>query len=169
VIVTEQGTVQVNPAAVVRDVALFEAALAAADRASGDAERQQCLTARFLGIDEVGDIGRVGLMLRENKRPGAANFHVFMESPWGGLTATTRPRAMSETGCLCLIGPASQQEPNLRMRLQRAGNQVSAFYSRDGSTWFPAFGPVTLPTLTEGTGRTFRCIERAHPRPVRPG
>jgi hypothetical protein len=106
---------------------------------------------RFLSM-EVGDAEwtKVGLMVRENDTAGAPAVH-FCMTPMHGLHATARTVQDDSTASLGEVGPTNSQEANLYMRLQRAGNDVAGFYSRDGKLWFQAgFSAQTLPTLKEG-------------------
>jgi hypothetical protein len=107
------------------------------------------LTARFLSMQ--GGDSRVGLIVRTDDTPSAPNLFYFMSNGLGkGLSGSTRGAPQGDTGCLCEVGPSRQREPNLLMRLQRAGNEFAGFYSRDGNLWFQAdFGPMTLPNLQE--------------------
>jgi regulation of enolase protein 1 (concanavalin A-like superfamily) len=108
------------------------------------------ITARFLsqkGGD--GDFSKVGLMVRENETPGSPNLDYAM-TPGQGLWAQERSRQDTVTASLLLVGPSNRLEPNLWLRLQRVGNEVAGFYSRDGSVWIQAsFPPRSLPTLKE--------------------
>jgi regulation of enolase protein 1 (concanavalin A-like superfamily) len=109
------------------------------------------ITARFLGLtgglpglDGAG----VGLMVRENDSPGSPNLSFAVTS--GGFTSSARfqPRRVSDF--LGEVGPEPGQEANLYLRLQRVGNEMAAFYSRDSRVWIQAdFAPRTLPTLPE--------------------
>jgi regulation of enolase protein 1 (concanavalin A-like superfamily) len=108
------------------------------------------ITARFLaqkGGD--GDFSKVGLMVRENETPGSANLDYAMTAGQG-LWAQERSRQDAATTALDLVGPSNRLEVNFWLRLQRVGNEIAGFYSRDGSVWTQAsFPPRSLPTLPE--------------------
>jgi regulation of enolase protein 1 (concanavalin A-like superfamily) len=106
------------------------------------------ITARFLGQKGGdGDFSKVGLMVRENDSPGSPNVDYAM-TPGQGLWAQFRPQQDALTQALGLAGPSNRLAPNLFLRLQRVGNEVAGFYSRDGSVWIQAdFPPRTLPSL----------------------
>jgi regulation of enolase protein 1 (concanavalin A-like superfamily) len=108
------------------------------------------ITARFLSVDGGNaEWAKVGLMVRENVTPGSPNLN-FPMTPGHGLHATVRVSPGVGTRSFNEVGPDPAPEPNLFMRLQRAGQDIAGFYSRDGYLWFPAdFGPQTLPTLPE--------------------
>lgn len=108
------------------------------------------ITARFLGQKGGdGDFSKVGVMVRENTTPGSPNLDYAMV-PGVGLWAQERSRQDALTASLHLAGPSNQVETNLWLRLQRVGNEIAGFYSRDGSLWGQAsFPPRRLPTLKE--------------------
>jgi regulation of enolase protein 1 (concanavalin A-like superfamily) len=108
------------------------------------------ISARFLGQDG-GDAewSRVGLMIRANDTAEAPNFH-FAQAPAHGLVATARFQQYGNFRNFGEVGPSNRPERNLSLRLQRQGNDVSGFYSRDGLLWFQAaFVPQTLSSLPE--------------------
>jgi regulation of enolase protein 1 (concanavalin A-like superfamily) len=115
-------------------------------RIRGDAS----ITARFLTQEgDDGDFSKVGLMVRENETPGSPNLDYAM-TPGQGLWAQERSRQDAATANLLLVGPSNRPETNLWLRLQRAGNEIAGFYSRDGSVWAQAsFSPRSLPMLSE--------------------
>jgi hypothetical protein len=105
------------------------------------------LIARYLSLEGGDpDWAKVGLMIRENDTPGSPNVHFHMAHAHG-LAATPRLAQNEISGTYLEVGPSTRREPNTLMRLQRAGNQISGLYSRDGILWSEAFGPVPLPTL----------------------
>jgi regulation of enolase protein 1 (concanavalin A-like superfamily) len=115
-------------------------------RVKGDAS----ISARFLA-QEGGDAewSRVGLMIRANDTAGAPNLN-FALAPAHGLAATARFQQDGGFRNFGEVGPSSKPERNLFLRLQRQGNDVSGFYSRDGLLWFQAaFVPQTLTALPE--------------------
>jgi regulation of enolase protein 1 (concanavalin A-like superfamily) len=88
-------------------------------------------------------------MIRENDTPGSPNLYLAM-TPGHGLYATVRSAQDAPSRSLWEVGPASSPEPNLLLRLQRAGREIAGFYSRDGKVWVQAgFSPQQLPTLKE--------------------
>jgi regulation of enolase protein 1 (concanavalin A-like superfamily) len=108
------------------------------------------ITAHGAGI--VGGHGvwaRVGLMLRVSETPGAPNVFLAM-TPGQGLIATSRLVQDGESGYLGPVGPSSNRPTDLHLRLQRSGNEIAGFYSRDGILWFQAgFPPQTLAALSD--------------------
>lgn len=108
------------------------------------------ISARFLGLEGgSSEWAKVGLMVRKNETPGSPNLHYCM-TPGHGLHATQRLRPDDETGSFGEVGPSPKPEPELYLRLQRVGNLVSSFYSRDGNVWFQAgMEPQALPGLAE--------------------
>jgi hypothetical protein len=108
------------------------------------------ISARFLSRQGGNaEWARAGLMVRENDTPSSANLDYSM-TPLHGLNATFRRAQDAATGSFEEVGPARRAEANLFMRLQRAGQEIAGFYSRDGSLWRQAdFPSVTLPTLKE--------------------
>jgi hypothetical protein len=110
------------------------------------------ITARFLSM-RGGDsqAARAGLMLRADGSPSSPNLFYYMSNGLGkGLSGSARDTPADGTGCLCEVGPSRQREPNLFMRLQRAGSEIAGFYSRDGLLWRQAdFGPASAPLLPE--------------------
>jgi hypothetical protein len=109
------------------------------------------ISARFLSRQGGNaDWSRAGLMIRENDTAGAANLNFAMGQNQG-LLATERPAqgAFSEEVGVW-VGSTNRPEPGLFMRLQRVGNEIAGFYSRDGLLWTQAaFPPRTLPSLKE--------------------
>jgi hypothetical protein len=109
------------------------------------------ISARFLSRQGGNaDWSRAGLMIRENDTAGAANLNYAVTQNLG-LLATERPAQGAFTEELgARVGPTSRPEAGLSMRLQRVGNEVAGFYSRDGLLWTQAaFPPRTLPGLGE--------------------
>jgi hypothetical protein len=108
------------------------------------------ITARFLSTKGGhGEWSKVGLMLRANEMPGSPGMYLAM-TPGYGLVATPRPLQDGESGFLGTVGPRTSPTSNLFMRLQRAGNDIAGFYSRDGILWFQAgFAPQTFATLPD--------------------
>jgi hypothetical protein len=105
------------------------------------------LTARYLSLGGGHpDLAKAGLMVRENETPGSPNVHFHMLRGLG-LAATPRLVQDDISGTYLQVGPSARPEPNTLMRLQRAGSEISGFYSRDGILWAEVFGPVILPTL----------------------
>jgi hypothetical protein len=106
------------------------------------------ITARLLSRSG-GDTtwAKTGLMIRENDSDGSPNFN-FPMTPGAGLNLTSR--LVQGENCIHFsqVGPAGNGQTNIFMRLQRVGNEVAGFYSKDGQFWTQAgFSPVTLPTL----------------------
>jgi regulation of enolase protein 1 (concanavalin A-like superfamily) len=108
------------------------------------------ISARFLSREGgQGEWAKTGLMVRENDTPSSANLN-FTMTPGHGLHTTFRRAQDIASGSFDEVGPARKPEANLFMRLQRVGQEVAGFYSRDGTLWTQAdFPPVTLPTLKE--------------------
>lgn len=108
------------------------------------------ISARFLSMEIVEPSWtKVGLMVRENDTAGSPNVNYCMTSG-NGLHATVRTVQDEATASLGQVGPTTQLEANVYMRLQRVGNEVAGFWSRDGVLWTQAgFAPQTLPTLKE--------------------
>jgi hypothetical protein len=99
------------------------------------------ISARFLSRQGGNpEWARTGLMVRENDTPGSPNFDLSM-TPGHGINATFRSAQDNPTGSFEEVGPARRSEPNLFMRLQRAGQEVAGFYSRDGNLWIQADSP----------------------------
>jgi regulation of enolase protein 1 (concanavalin A-like superfamily) len=105
---------------------------------------------RFLSMEVANEEWtKIGLMVRENDTAGSPCVH-FCMTPLHGLHATSRTVQDDSTNSLGEVGPTNMQEANLYMRLQRAGNDVAGFYSRDGKLWSQAgFTAQTLPTLKD--------------------
>jgi hypothetical protein len=103
------------------------------------------IAARFLAMDTADpEWTKVGLMVRENETPGSPNVS-FTMTPAHGLHATERPEQGDSTASFGEVGPTRQIEPGLYVRLQRVGNDIAGFYSRDGNIWIEAgFDPQTL-------------------------
>jgi regulation of enolase protein 1 (concanavalin A-like superfamily) len=111
---------------------------------NGDAS----ITARFLSR-QGGDSSwsKTGLMIRENDTPGSPCVN-FTMTPGHGLNATARFEPDGATGTFWEVGPGRSPQKDLFMRLQRVGNEIAGFYSRDGRVWTQAgFSPQPLPTL----------------------
>jgi regulation of enolase protein 1 (concanavalin A-like superfamily) len=110
------------------------------------------ISARFLsrqGGD--GEWAKVGLMVRENDSPGSPDLYYAM-TPGHGLHAGVRFAQDDATGGYPPVGPADNLSGSigLFLRLQRVGQEIAGFYSRDGTLWTQAgFGPVPLPSLKE--------------------
>jgi hypothetical protein len=109
------------------------------------------ITARFLNLAPWLDGVKAGLMVRENETPSSPAVAYAMT--FTGLDASSRVDPDGEAFFHGSVGPLLRQEEketNLLMRLQRVGQEIAGFYSRDGTLWFPAqFDPVTLPALKE--------------------
>jgi hypothetical protein len=84
---------------------------------------------------------KTGLMFRENETSGARNFNFVMTSGAAGH-ATFRPTARQGTGALA--GNLFPRAFPLHLRLQRAGNEFTGFYSEDGVLWRQATRTVEL-------------------------
>lgn len=111
----------------------------------GDAQ----ISARFLSMEIVEPSWtKVGMMVRENDTPGSPNINYCMTSG-NGLHATPRYVQDESTGSFDTVGPGKVLE-QIYMRLQRVGNDVAWFWSRDGNLWVEgSSSPATLPTLKE--------------------
>jgi len=108
------------------------------------------ISARFLSM-EGGDATwvKTGLMIRDDDTPGSPHL-LYAMSSGPGLIAQARFQQDTPMGDFGLVGLKTGKDPNLFMRLQRAGQEISGFYSRDGVVWFQAgFGPIVLPGLKE--------------------
>jgi hypothetical protein len=112
---------------------------------TGDAS----ITAHFLSSGPVAgsqDGGTVGLMVRGDDTAGSPDVSYFMGTyntgAWLRLDPGTQDRGVLNGG------PDNGPAP-LFMRLQRAGQEISAFYSRDGVAWSQDLDPVLLPTLPD--------------------
>lgn len=106
------------------------------------------ITARLL-TRQGGDSewAKTGLMIRANDTDGSPNLD-FAMTPGHGLTATARFGQDDPTGTFWEVGPSRGSQRNLFMRLQRVGQEIAGFYSRDGRMWTQAgFSPQPLPTL----------------------
>ena len=71
-------------------------------------------------------------------------------SPGASPTISRRASLVPNDGTAWLnfAGPALARQANLFLRLQRVGQEIAGFYSRDGRIWTQAgFSPQTLPTL----------------------
>jgi hypothetical protein len=108
------------------------------------------ITGRFLSLQNGHpEWSRVGLMVRAGPAPGAAGLFYAM-TPSVGLVATTRAAADDVGHSLGRVGPVPRRQANLLVRLQRVGNDLAGFYSRDGRIWFQAGFPTqTLAALPE--------------------
>jgi hypothetical protein len=131
------------------------------------------IAARFLLAEPEGDgdfdrQAGFGLMIRENDSPGSPNLFYAM-TPEQGLLATLRREQNRETedsrqpaygnpnrldvggaDRTREVGPSGTPQFGLHMRLQRVGNEITGYYSRDGILWSQAaFPPQTLDTLQE--------------------
>jgi regulation of enolase protein 1 (concanavalin A-like superfamily) len=115
-------------------------------RVKGDAS----IFARFLsrqGGD--GEWAKAGLMVRENDTPGSPHLSCAM-TPGHNLHAWKRPTQDEESFYFPEVGPSRSLEKNLFMRLQRVGQEIAVFYSRDGQLWTQAdLSPQSLPVLKE--------------------
>jgi hypothetical protein len=117
------------------------------------------ITARFLSLRGGGNVewAHVGLMIRQDERPGSPAFSYHMtrqalpaHSLEYSLAATSRLAPESDSRLLGPVGPVANKQPNLFLRLQRVGSEIAGFYSRDGSLWFQAnFAPQSLASLPE--------------------
>jgi regulation of enolase protein 1 (concanavalin A-like superfamily) len=109
------------------------------------------ITARFLSLEGGNtEWAKAGLMIRESDASGAPN--LFMPLTRGhGLHATYRQEMEGPTFTWNRgeVGPSRRPQPNLLVRLQRAGQEITGFYSTDGLLWTQAFSPVTMPALRE--------------------
>lgn len=106
------------------------------------------ITARLLGV-EGGDpfSAKSGLMIRANETAGGPNVNYTL-TPRFGLFGTTRFSQNQGGMTVGLLGPGLGPQPNLYVRLQRVGQEIAGFYSRDGVAWVQdSFSPQTLPTL----------------------
>jgi hypothetical protein len=105
---------------------------------------------RFLSMEVANEQWtKIGLMVRENDTAGSPAVH-FCMTPGHGLHATARTVQDDSTASFGEVGPSNQPQADLYMRLQRAGNDVAGFYSRDGKLWLQAgFPATTLSTLKE--------------------
>jgi hypothetical protein len=84
---------------------------------------------------------KTGLMFRENESPGARNFNFMMTSGVGGhATFRSEPRQGSGS----LGGNLFPRTFPLHLRLQRAGNEFTGFYSEDGVLWRQATRTVSI-------------------------
>jgi regulation of enolase protein 1 (concanavalin A-like superfamily) len=110
------------------------------------------ISARFLSrAGGDGEWMKAGLMVRENDTPGSPNLNYCATSGHGFYTSV-RPSQDAGTGDYPFVGPTDTTTGSreLFMRLQRVGQEIAGFYSRDGSLWTQAgFGPVPLPSLKE--------------------
>jgi regulation of enolase protein 1 (concanavalin A-like superfamily) len=108
------------------------------------------ITARFGGMKGGHtEWSKIGLMVRANDTPGSPDLFLAM-TPGHGLVATSRLVQDEENSFLGLAGPSTTQATSLFMRLQRAGSEVTGFYSRDGLLWYQAgFPPQTLAALPD--------------------
>jgi regulation of enolase protein 1 (concanavalin A-like superfamily) len=106
------------------------------------------ITARFLSVAGGNPTwAKTGLMIRENDTPSSPHLHLCMSRQFG-LGAYWRPAQEVQTREFFALGPSNRPEANLWLRLQRAGNEVAGFYSRDGQLWTQAdLSPLLLPTL----------------------
>jgi regulation of enolase protein 1 (concanavalin A-like superfamily) len=108
------------------------------------------ITARYLsrmGGDRYWN--SAGVMIRQSDATGAPYVANLM-SQGQGLYAPARFVA-DETGqYIANLSAGYAPQANLYMRLQRAGNDIAGFTSRDGQLWTQAdFPPQSLPTLGE--------------------
>jgi hypothetical protein len=117
------------------------------------------ISMRFLTMEPVEPSWtKVGVMVRENDTPGSPAVHLCQTSG-NGLHATIRPAQDDATTSLDHVGPNNDYEENVYLRLQRVGNQIAGFYSRDGELWLPVkaaeddgterFPPQEIATLKE--------------------
>jgi hypothetical protein len=117
------------------------------------------ITAHFLSMNGGHrEWSKVGLMVRANEMPGSPDLYLAI-TPGRGLIATSRLVQDAENRYLGPVGPStgnpglpprSSQTSALSMRLQRAGNEITGFYSRDGSLWYQAgFPPPPLAALPD--------------------
>jgi hypothetical protein len=109
-------------------------------------------SARFVYADLLeGDanLAAVGLMVRADGAPESPNLFYAM-SAGSGLIVTSRDQPGGDTSAAIPVGARSTAEVNLGLRLQRLGDQITGFYSRDGLLWSQAaFPPRELPALGE--------------------
>jgi hypothetical protein len=104
---------------------------------SGDGES----VARVVFQDSTRPFAKAGVMLRSSVDPTSP--HVILDlKPDGGLEFMARYAWRSNTVFLA----GEQAAPMPWVKLARSGNQVSAFHSADGTTWFP-IGSVDLMTM----------------------
>jgi hypothetical protein len=110
------------------------------------------ISARFLSRSGGNSSwAKAGLMIRESDANGAPNLNLTM-TPQVGIHATMRRLSdeFSQSFNTGAVGPTNSTQRNLFMRLQRVGNEIAGFYSRDGVLWTPAsFSPPSIPTLRE--------------------
>jgi hypothetical protein len=110
---------------------------------SGDAAIQ----ARFLTVSG-GDNqwGQVGITIRANDTPGSPRTDLVM-THGEGLCDQTRFQQDRPASPFLQVGARTAVEPNLYLRLQRTGNDLSGFYSHDGQLWVQATPVQSLPAL----------------------
>jgi regulation of enolase protein 1 (concanavalin A-like superfamily) len=109
------------------------------------------ITARFLSLEGGNpDWAKAGPMIRESDASGAPNFFMAM-SRGPGLMAQFRraPDSFTVTWNNGQVGPVPRRQPNLFVRLQRTGPEITGFYSTDGLLWTQAFSPVRMSSLGE--------------------
>jgi hypothetical protein len=105
------------------------------------------ITARFLSLKTTGGTA-AGLIVREDDTPTSPTLSYVMTA--GGLSGLVRSEAGGVARSLGPVGANGRKEANLALRLQRVGQEIAGFYSRDGSLWFQsAIASVTLPALKE--------------------
>jgi regulation of enolase protein 1 (concanavalin A-like superfamily) len=90
--------------------------------------------------------GSVGLMVRGDDTPGAADAEYSMSTY--NTAFWTRLDPEKRLNPIINGGPTNGPAP-LFMRLQRAGQEISGFYSRDGAVWFQDVDPAFLPSLPD--------------------
>jgi hypothetical protein len=117
------------------------------------------ISIRFLTMEPVEPSWtKVGVMVRENDTAGSPAVN-FCQTSGNGLHATIRPTQDDSTTSLDHVGATNDYEENIYLRLQRVGNQIAGFYSKNGELWTPAkaaeddgterFPPQEIPTLKE--------------------
>ncbi len=118
----------------------------ASQKVKGDGSITARLLSRQGGNTEW---AKVGLMIRDNDTDESSNLSLIM-TPGHGLHATARLVPGEFSSHFTEVGPINHSEKNMFMRLQRVGNEIAGFYSRDGQVWVqPGFAPQVLPALKD--------------------
>ncbi len=92
---------------------------------------------------------RHGLMLRASADANAihatATYNTFFLPSTGLLTRVAT--GAGNTSGASLVSTTTAVPRPLWLRLQRSGNQISSFYSQDGTDWLPSVTPLSLAAL----------------------